>query len=675
MKTKQNLQLVLMMVTFLLIRVAATAQRYSGYFYQAEKLFNSQNYYEASQVYEKYLATEKNSRPRSQPFAVEKKAKGKANMDPHEEAVYHLAECYRLTHNYQKAEKYYKESLGFSPKAYPASLYWYAVTLRANKKYEEAMKAITLFLEKHTQLDELLSGADKELENLRFIQSQSENIVNRFTITPYPTAQNNSAYALALKNEGGVAFTMIKEAPGKNGEMEYSNVLFESKQETDPQAGARRMEINTEPGENNGMATFTRDGRHMFFTRWTRINGKTQSSIYLSNQTDTGWSNPVKVPPPLNLEGSNSAQPDITGDAHHLIFSSDRDGGSGGYDLWEASLDSNLEVIQVKNLGNIINSAGDDQAPYFHDKSGTLVFSTNGRTGMGGFDLFYARGNFDLSNWQKPENAGAPLNSPKDDLYYISTDDENLWNTGWLSSDRSSECCLALFSVKENNARYVNGSVIDCRTGKPVDQAMLTVTDNRHPGRPLQRFQTDSSGKYKFEIHNTAHFKISLKKQGYVLKNTDYDLQMISGKDSMLNEPICLQLLSDSGSELNQLFTSLTRSSRVGNFAYKKAILSDSAHDNLDSLANLMRKYPQLVIQVEGYTDSVGGQAYNKILAQKRVDACIRYLVKKGVPANRLVGKAMGECCPIEPETINGSDNPSGRELNRRVEYKLAQTP
>ncbi len=110
------------------------AQNGSGYFNQAENLFKAKNYYEASVVFEKYLATEKNSRPRSTPFAIEKKVKGKTNMDPHQEAVYQLATCYRMINDYQKAEKYYKESIGFSEKAYPDARYWYAVTLRANQE-------------------------------------------------------------------------------------------------------------------------------------------------------------------------------------------------------------------------------------------------------------------------------------------------------------------------------------------------------------------------------------------------------------------------------------------------------------------------------------------------------------------------------------------------------------
>ena len=78
-----------------------------------------------------------------------------------------------------------------------------------------------------------------------------------------------------------------------------------------------------------------------------------------------------------------------------------------------------------------------------------------------------------------------------------------------------------------------------------------------------------------------------------------------------------------------------------------------------------------MAILVEGYTDGIGGEKYNLRLAQRRVDACIRYLVKKGVSRDQLKGKSMGKCCPIAPETIDGKDNTAGREINRRVEYKV----
>jgi OOP family OmpA-OmpF porin len=650
---------------------SALAQNGSGYFNQAEMLFKSKNYYEASQVYEKYLSTERNSRPHSTPFAIEKKVKDKSNLDPHQEAVYNLATCYRMINDYQKAEKYYKESVGYSEKAYPAAKYWYAVTLRANQKYPEALVQITAFLEKHTQMDELLIGADKELEDLKFIQLQSERINDQFTLQELKGKDPVSGYAIAQKNGDTLVFTAVTEEKTKTGETWYLNTLFESTGPENPLLGAEPMDIATEEDKHDGMASFTHDGKTMFFTQWTRKNNQTNSAIFISRWGKKGWSQPEKAPDPLNVESFNSGQPFLTNDDRYLIFSSDRSGGSGGFDLWACSLDSNQEPIQVRNLGNVINTGGDEEAPYFHEKSRTLVFSTNGRVGMGGFDLFSAKGNFNLSSWEKPVNVGAPLNSSKDDLYYVSSDEDNLWNTGWVSSDRSSECCLALFSVKENNAQIVNGLVVDCQTREPLANVMLTVTDLHHPDRVLGKFKADTAGRYSFELHNSAHFKISAAKAEYEPSSADFNLQILQGRDSMTNEPICLNANVYPKQEVEQLLKSLERNSHVGNFAYKKALLSDSAHDNLDSLAKILNKFPDMVIEVQGYTDGIGGEKYNLALAQRRVDACIRYLMRKGVPARQMVGKAMGKCCPIAPETIDGKDNPVGREINRRVEYKV----
>jgi len=319
----------------------------------------------------------------------------------------------------------------------------------------------------------------------------------------------------------------------------------------------------------------------------------------------------------------------------------------------------------------VINSTGDEEAPYLHEKPRTLVFSSNGRVGMGGFDIFYARGNFNMNGWEKPVNAGAPLNSSKDDLYYVSTDEDDVWNTGWVSSDRASECCLALFSVKENNSQYVTGTVLDCKTREPLSNVVLTVTDLRHPGRVLGKYNADTAGRYAIELHNSAHFKISAERMEYEPAGLDYNLQTHPGKDSLTNETICMNPVVYPEKELKQLLKSLEQSSHVGNFAYKEAGLNKYTLDKLDSLADVLKKYPNIVIQVEGYTDGIGGVKYNLGLARKRVNACTRYLRLKGVPANQLKGKAMGKCCPVAPETIDGKDNPAGREMNRRVEYKV----
>jgi OmpA-OmpF porin, OOP family len=176
-------------------------------------------------------------------------------------------------------------------------------------------------------------------------------------------------------------------------------------------------------------------------------------------------------------------------------------------------------------------------------------------------------------------------------------------------------------------------------------------------------------------LHNSAHFKISLTHPKYDPTSEDYNLQINPGTDTVMNDTLCMEATGFPKKEVDRILKTLEQSSHIGNFAYKKAVLNNYSRESLDSLAKIMNIYTDLVILIEGYTDGIGSVKYNLKLAQKRVDKCIKYLISKGVRANQLQGKAMGECCPIAPETVNGKDNPAGRKKNRRVEYKVLNQP
>ncbi len=649
-----------------------------GYFLKAEQLLNQQKYYEAAQYYEKYLASETHIAAKADPFAVGKKVKGQTGIDVHKEAVYHLAESYRLSSDYTKAEKYYKEAAGFPEKTYPGSLYWYGVVLRANQKYSEAIEAISSFREKHTQIDKWSIAADKEMENLLFIKQQFEKTKPGFFVSPVLSPTNSSAYAPVIQSGDTMVFTAIETEDKIDSSKRkavttttYFARLYEAVQEEGKLANIHMLASDAQTGFHDGLAAFAGDNK-MFFTRWTNVNGKPVSAIFSSDKTSTGWSTPVRMEEPVNIAGSNSTQPFITHDGRYLLFSSDREGSIGKYDIWYAELDSNLNVLRVNNAGNIVNTIDDEFAPSYHQGSRTLLFSTDGRTGMGGLDIFYTRGSFITSDWDKPANAGSPINSSKDDLYYVSTDEDNLWNTGMMSSDRdTTSCCLAMYTVRQDNKQYVNGSVVDCATQLPLANVSLSVTNAKN-GRLLRSVQTDTNGNYVFELNNISRYSIHAEKKGYDTASKKYLVHFEGSSDSMHNEVICLNFIPGSHEDsLQQVLDDLSKSSStLAKFAYNKSNINGT-FAQLDSLAKIMNQFPTVIVEVGGYTDTKGTEEYNLKLAQKRVDACIKYLVKKGVTKERLVGKAYGECCPVEPETIDGQDNPAAREANRRVEYKL----
>lgn len=644
-----------------------------GYFVQAQKLFAQKKYYEAIQYYEKYLSTEKEKSARSTPFAVQKKVKGKSNLNLHNEAVYHLAESYRLCYNYTKAEKLYKEATTYSADAYPESMYWYAVTLRANKKYDEALTAFESFRESHKTMDGLLTGTDRELENLQFIKAQLSKPKASFFVSRLQNSGNTSAYAMSAGAENKIAFTSINETPAGAGQQRmYSAGLYQGELSGEVIDHKEKLAMPGAENVQQGLATFNKQGDKMLFTQWTENNGVKSAAIFRSEKTDTGWSKPVKLGEPVNVPGFNSTQPFITNDGKYLLFSSDRPGGVGKYDIWYASLDADLNALLVNNTGNIINTAEDEMSPSYHQVSRTLLYSSNGLIGMGGFDIFAAKGDVQLSNWEKPYNAGSPVNSSKDDLYYISTDEDNLWNTGIFSSDRDSECCLDMFTVRQDNAQFVSGTVADCQTGQPIPGAALTVSDPKHGGKILYTYKTTQTGAYNFQLQNTSRFDIKAEAEGYEPSTESYTAYFDTGSYKMENETICLKLIVKENT-VQETAGGIAASAALAKFPYNRSTLSDGSFAQLDSLIAYMQNNPSAVIEVGGYTDSKGSEAYNIQLAQKRVDACIKYLVQHGIDKKRLVGMAYGECCPLEPETINGVDNPDARQRNRRVEYKIVK--
>jgi OmpA-OmpF porin, OOP family len=668
---RQFHRLLLYIVFFLLTGKTVNAQYgNSGYFNQAAKLFEQKDYYGSAQAFEKYLSSEKKNGPRSQPFDVEKKRKGKNNRNIHQEAVYMLAESYRMYNDFGKAEKRYKEATAFPTAAFPLCRYWYGVTLRTNKKYDEAIESLNKFIETYTEMGPIITSADLELENLKFIQKELSRKHQDFILTQQQISGSSSSYALSVKQEDTVVFTSIHRDDPAVGSTNpsYNNELYESVAGDKMIDQAHKLPFPNPNGIQNGLACFTPDGKKIFFTRWYKKEGKNIAAIFTSSVSDTGWTEPELAPDPINQEGYNSAQPFITVDGKYLLFSSDRPGGLGNYDIWYANLDTNFLPVNVANIGNTINSPGDEESPFFHQNERTLIFSSNGRTGMGGFDIYYAKGNYNLTNWEKPVNPGTPINSTKDDLYYISTDKDNCWNTGWLSSDRASDCCLGLFSVLQDNALDISGLVYDCKTHRALSGVSITLVDLRHGGRIISSRNTDSTGHYNFELKNVSGFRVRAEKEGYKIAEDDYTVHLEPGKGTFDTRELCL---TQNTTKLQQELKNLSANSTLGNFAYKKAKLNAAYNANLDSLVSLMKRNPGMTVEIGGYTDGIGGEAYNLRLAKARVDACIKYLVQKGISKKRVIGKAYGECCPLEPETIDGKDNPAARKKNRRVEYKL----
>ena len=281
---------------------------------------------------------------------------------------------------------------------------------------------------------------------------------------------------------------------------------------------------------------------------------------------------------------------------------------------------------------------------------------------MGGFDLFTAKMNG--SQWETPENMGYPVNSSRDDIYFFAPQEKDLLHNAIIGSDRGAECCLATYSIaKTPKKKMISGIVRDCNSNEPLADAQVTMKDIS--GKNLQT-KTGPDGKFSFDLTGDAEQNtLVINKEKYKEKSETVTIENINEADWKIdilqNKPLCMDTI-----EIKKLVIKAENVVTVY-FDFDKSILKERGVAQLDSIYTVLTENSTATIQISGYTDGLGSEAYNKKLSDRRAKACADYLIKKGVAATRISFESFGACCPVEMEKINGRDNPNGRSMNRRA--------
>lgn len=649
----------------------ASAQNVSDYLRAAERFFKAGDYFSASQYYEKYLAGKSDSlKPHFNPYVVTAVKKGGDIFQPvkRKDIVYRLAESYRMINYFAKAEPYYLEASKLDG-GNPQALYWHAKCERALGQFDHAEAGFRDFQLVYTAQDEYTKDAQKELDNIAFIKSQLiRTDLDRYTVTKTDNQINfgGATYAPFFLNNGAITFTSTRpdNVLVKAGtKTRYINKLFRINTNSTVGTDLQKIIIPFDNEMEQGVASFTPDGKKLFLTRWVKQGRKKTAAIYTSVWKNDGWSAPVKLPTAVNAEGAGTQQPFVTADGKYLLFSSDRPGGFGNYDIWYVALSPDFEPSgKVLNMGGVINTTNDDEAPFYHLPSKTLVIASNGRLGMGGYDLFYSTGDFGA--WGTPVNMGYPVNSFKDDIYYASNDKRTIWNNAFFSSDRLSPCCLELFSFdRKKKPQLITGRVVDCTSGQAIKNASVDFLNGS--GQIIGAGKTDENGSYSLEIPEFQASKISASATGY----SSNAISIAAPAESIeytVNPAICLTAIPSAAIHEEPVVILDNIS-----FGFNESQLNTASARALDTIVNLMIQFPAMEIELSSHTDNVGDESYNQQLSERRAKACAEYILSKGIAAMRIQIKAYGESKPVAENTLNGADNPEGRAKNRRTELKI----
>lgn len=669
--TAHNMKKLLTGILFIFC-FSAQSQFTYDYLKAADGYFKKADYFSAAEYYEKYInlgkAKGKGKESQYNPYTIQtssKKAGDKVAVSTKEQALYNLAESYRLLHYPSKAEPVYKAVVDLNSNEFPLALYYYAVTLKALEKYSDAESHFKSFINSYKTEDRFLKSAKREIKNLDFIQTQIKRKdlklfkVNKIT----ENSLTGATYAAAYAGNNEIYFTSTRADSTAAKNSLHNNRLYKSTFSNNAFSKIELVKIPIENNTHQGVVALSKDGNSMFVTQWLTLDGKKTSGIYFTKKDGQGWSSLMSIGDAVNTNGFSSQQPFLMADGKTLLFSSNKDGGQGGFDLWIATVDAQGKASNVKNLGKIINTEFDEQSPFYHEASGSLVFSSNGRVGMGGFDFYLSKG--DLLNLSEPVNMGYPTNSVKDDLYFISRGSKkNILENTIISSDRDAACCLEMFTLtKENVLKQVNGKVIACVDNKPVSGASVSIVDTSSNSIVYTKI-TGEDGTYSFMQDDYKPLTAFVKLTGY----EDASLQFNGTSDeeiTVLNNPdICLTLIP-----VPEIIEGVLENVE---FEFYKYNLLESSFAMLDRVVDKLNKNPKMKIEISGHTDSKGSPELNMKLSEARAKACVDYIVSKGIDASRLTAKGYGETKPIaKNKNDDGSDNPEGRQQNRRTEFKI----
>lgn len=385
-------------------------------------------------------------------------------------------------------------------------------------------------------------------------------------------------------------------------------------------------EINTKFDE--GTPYFSTDGQTMYYTCAGGGDGMPSApQIYISKRSDASWSKGTI----LNMLGdtlSTFAHPAITPDGRYLYFVSDQNGGEGGLDIWRCSMESGQPGFP-ENLGPAINTPGDEMFPTF-SPDGLLYFSSNGREGMGGLDLYSAR----LDEWDTwhVEHLGAPMNSAGDDFGMTFMHHTEAKQEGWFSSNRNQgkgydniySFLLPSITVK------ISGTVYD-DDEEPIAEAIVRIV-----GRNGMNFKTVTKpdGTYEVKIDRSTEYVMMSGKEGYLNRKS----QFTSDPEE-----------EDAEYEVDFHLPTISEPVLVDNifYDYNKASLREESFPALDELVAMLNDNPYCTIELSAHTDRVGSQQYNLDLSQRRAQAVCDYLVSKGIAEDRLEPVGYGKSEPV----------------------------
>lgn len=571
------------------------------------------------------------------------------------EAYMLLADLYSKQKRNAEAAKNYRQAVKIDSLFYKPAFFNLATAEFLTGDYERALSHFTTYLEFDTGSEKNKAIAQKSIKDCVFaIAAQKKPVpYNPVNVGDSINTADNEYWPSITADGQTMMFTREKIIPGSAAQGQedfYISILRNNNWSRAVNAGGP---LNTP--ENEGAQGISSDGSYMFFTSCNKPDGLGRCDIYYSSFDGKTWSAAKNIGPPLNTRFWES-QPSVSANGRMLFFASNRPDGIGGMDIWYSVMGDDKKWKFPKNPGPLINTAGDEMSPFIHFDGKTLYFSSNGQTGMGGYDIYRSRMNEDTT-WSKPENLGYPINTYNDELgLIIDAEGQN----AYFSTIRDPGKGKDIFSfvlyeaARPDPVSYFRGRVYDKVTMKLLTSDYELI--DLKTGIVVSSGTTNVAGSFLVCLPSGLNYGLNVNKKGYLFYSENFMLEGVHTATKPYDKRILLNPVRIGETmQLSNVFY------EIDSWALKKESISE-----LDRLYRLLKENPDIIVEVAGFTDSTGAVSYNQTLSERRAQAVVTWLTEKGIEKARLKSMGYGSASPIGDNITS-----EGRKLNRRTEVRV----
>lgn len=560
-----------------------------------------------------------------------------------------------------KAEQAYKAALNIDSTGHPKAWFLLARLQFQQAEYSDGSNSIRHFLRLAHPSGRLKQEADHILQSCDFsawaIKNPDPDTLHRLTV---PVNSPEDEYVNFVDENGErMIFTrkeLLKTKPSDHPV--YRENIYVSNLDNDHWGTPYKMNFPWPENLNMGAVSFSLDGRSLYFTGcyWPQGNGS--CDIYVSRLEGAFWKTPGHLNREVNTNSWDS-QAVVSSDGRYLYFASKRPGGKGGSDLWVSKKENGGGWGKPVNLGDSINTVGDEMAPFLHADGKTLYFSSDGWPGLGGYDLFVSHKKAD-GTWTKARNLGYPVNSRFDEINIFVAPDGN---QAWISSNRVPKDDYDIFEftpdrkMKPGKVDVLTARVLDSATHLPLQAvAILSTLPN---GKIVDSLVSATDGAFMMALPLKQNYALHVFKRGYLFFSDNINLLNDSSIRKIRKKILLQPVAAGNRISLENIY-----------FKFDQSELSAAAFPELNRLTMFLKQNSGILVQISGHTDNVGTTAYNLKLSLDRAKAVYDYLVMRGISASRLSRKGYGNTEPVADNTT-----PEGRAKNRRTEIVVLSVP